>query len=49
MSWSDYVNEYLLNVQDGDRLHQNISSSAAIIGVDGSVWASSENFEVYNF
>lgn len=39
MSWQTYVDEQLMCEIDGHRL-----TAAAIIGLDGSVWAQSESF-----
>lgn len=39
MSWQTYIDEHLMCDIDGHRL-----TAAAIIGLDGSVWAQSDSF-----
>jgi profilin len=42
MSWQSYVDDHLMCDIDGQQL-----TSAAIVGLDGSVWAQSEKFPQY--
>jgi profilin len=39
MSWQSYVDDHLMCDIDGQQL-----TSAAIVGLDGSVWAQSDKF-----
>ncbi|CAM8987564.1 unnamed protein product [Rhodiola kirilowii] len=42
MSWQTYVDDHLMCEIEGNYL-----TSAAIVGLDGSVWAQSQNFPEY--
>jgi profilin len=42
MSWQSYVDDHLMCDIDGQQL-----TSAAIVGLDGSVWAQSDKFPQY--
>lgn len=41
MSWQTYVDDHLMCEIEGTNNHL---TSAAILGIDGSVWAQSANF-----
>jgi hypothetical protein len=45
MSWSDYVNCYLVNLTDNDKEHKNVCEHGLIVGMDGTVWASTAGFK----
>ena len=47
MSWTDYINNSLLNKQDAaGHVYNNVLIQAAIYGHNGAKWAATEKFEI---
>ena len=43
-NWSDYISNYLLASTQGETVYTNPCDRGALIGNDGTVWASTEGF-----
>ena len=47
MSWTDYINNSLLNKEDAAKhVYNNVLTQAAIYGHNGAKWAATEKFEI---
>ena len=47
MSWTDYINNSLLNKQDAaGHVYNNVLTQAAIYGHNGAKWAATDKFEI---
>ena len=47
MSWTDYINNSLLNKQDtAGHVYNNVLIQAAIYGHNGAKWAATDKFEI---
>ena len=47
MSWTDYINNSLLNKEDAaHHVYNNVLTQAAIYGHNGAKWAATEKFEI---
>ena len=47
MSWTDYINNSLLNKQDAaGHVYNNVLTKAAIYGHNGAKWAATDKFEI---
>ena len=47
MSWTDYINNSLLNKEDAAKhVYNNVLTQAAIYGHNGAKWAATDKFEI---
>ena len=47
MSWTDYINNSLLNKEDAAKhVYNNVLTQAAIYGHNGAKWAATDNFDI---
>ena len=46
MSWNDRLKNSLINYTDHGRSYKNVLADAAIVGLDGAVWARTEGIDI---
>ena len=46
MSWNDWVKNSLINCTDHGHSYMNVLTDAAIVGLDGAVWARTDGIDI---